>query len=179
MFHRHHDAGGDDAAHSKSGRERQWEKVAGNVVGKRLLPAKYPPHPKIFVVQLHPAGREPFQAEVHVSPDDWNWEELYQPQIGDVRGFIFEPVSGETRFDMTDGRNSWTVQRAKADALMGETLKNQPAPMGEAATGPPWVVPATCPTCGAAVDQATAAMDLAPHCAYCHQPLPAQPRARF
>jgi len=34
-------------------------------------------------------------------------------------------------------------------------------------------------TCGAPVDQASAAMDLAPHCAFCHQPLPAQPRARF
>jgi hypothetical protein len=80
---------------------------------------------------------------------------------------------------MTDGRNSWAVQNAKADALMGAMLKDQPAPMGESVTGPPWVVPASCPTCGAAVDQAKAAMDLAPHCAFCHQPLPAQPRARF
>jgi hypothetical protein len=181
MFHRHHDAGGDHAAQPQPqpGRGQQWEKIIGNVVDKRLLPAPYPPHPKIFGVQLHPEGREPFRAEVHVSPDDWNWENLYQPQIGDVRGFVFNPASGETRFDMTDGRNSWAVQNAETDALMGKMLKNQPAPLGESVTGPPWVVPATCPTCGAAVDQAEAAMDLAPHCAFCHQPLPAQPRARF
>lgn len=174
MFHRHKhgDGGGAGAA-------RQWQKAAGNVTGKRLLPAQYPPHPKIFVVQLHPEGREPFQAEVLVSPDDPNWENLYQPQLGDVRGFIFDPASGETRFDMTDGRNSWAVQNAAADALMGTMLAGQAAPAGEAVTGPPWVVPATCPHCGAAVNQAKAAMDPEPRCEYCEQPLPAQPRARF
>jgi hypothetical protein len=104
---------------------------------------------------------------------------LYQPEIGDVRGFVYNPASGETLFDMTDGRNSLAAQNAEADALMDQLLKDQPAPAGEAVTGPPWVVPATCPTCGAAVDQAEAAMDPAPHCAFCHQPLPAQPRARF
>ena len=78
-----------------------------------------------------------------------------------------------------DGRNSWTVQNAKADALMGAVLKNQAAPMGESVTGPPRVVPAICPTCGATGDQAKATMDLTLHCAFCHQPLPAQPHARF
>jgi len=179
MFHRHRDAGGGRAAQSKPGGEQQWEKLIGNVVDKRLLPAKYPPHPKIFGVQLHPEGREPFRGEVLVDPNDPNWENLYQPEIGDVRGFVYNPASGETRFDMTDGRNSLAVQNAQADALMGALLKDQPAPAGEAVTGPPWVVPATCPTCGAAVDQSEAAMDPAPHCAFCHQPLPAQPRARF
>jgi hypothetical protein len=53
---------------------------------KRLLPAPYPPHPKIYGVQLHPEGREPFRGEVYVSIDNYNLEELYQPEIGDVRG---------------------------------------------------------------------------------------------
>lgn len=67
MFHRHkHGADGNSSA------GRQWEKAVGNVVDKRLLPGKYPPHPKIFVVRLHPDGREPFRAEVFVSPDDPN-----------------------------------------------------------------------------------------------------------
>lgn len=179
MFHRHHDPGGGQTAWSKQGREQQWEKVAGNVVDKRLLPARYPPHPKIFGVQLHPEGREPFRAEVRVDPGGRGWEELYQPEIGDVRGFLFNPATGETRFDMTDGRNSWAAQNAEADALMAQMLQDQPAPAGQAVTGPPWIVPATCPTCGAAVDQAEASMELAPHCVFCHQPLPAQPRARF
>jgi hypothetical protein len=71
------------------------------------------------------------------------------------------------------------VQNAASDALMGKLLKDQPAPMGESVTGRPWVVPVNCPTCGAAVNQAKAAMDLAPHGAFCHQPLPEQSRARF
>ena len=90
MFHRHHDA---DGGQLKPGREQQWEKIIGNVVDKRLLPAQYQPHPKIFGVQLHPEGREPFRGEVHVSLDDWNWEDLYQPQIGDVRGFVVNPAA--------------------------------------------------------------------------------------
>jgi hypothetical protein len=148
-------------------------------VDKRLLPAPYPPHPRIFGVRLHPEGREPFRAAVYVSTDDPNWADLHQPQIGDVRGFIFDPASGETRFDITDGRNSWAVQNAQSDALMNQLLMNLPAPMGESVTGPPWVVPANCPNCGAGVDQASAAMDLAPLCGFCQQPLPAKPRARF
>jgi hypothetical protein len=178
MFHRHHDAGGDHAAQPEPGPGQQWQKIIGNVADMRLLPARYPPHPKIFGVQLHPEGGEPFRAEVLVSPDDWNWEDLYQPQIGDLRGFVFNPASGETRFDMTDGRNSLAAQNAESDAIMN-AIKDLPAPKGRPVTGPPWAVPANCPACGAPVEQAQAAMDLAPHCGFCRQPLPVQPRVRF
>jgi len=41
--------------------------------------------------------------------------------------------------------------------------------------GPPWVVPAHCPNCGAPVDQATASRDRDPHCEFCHQPVPVKP----
>lgn len=79
---------------------------------------------------------------------------------------------------MADERNNWAPQNAKTDALMNAMLAGQPAPESEAVTGPPWVVPATCPHCGAVVSQAKAAMDLEPRCEYCEQPLPARPRAR-
>ena len=81
--------------------------------------------------------------------------------------------------DMADRRNSMKAHQTDASLVENEVLSGVVAPRGEAVTGPPWVVPAECPGCGAAVDQATAAMDLAPRCAFCHQPLPAEPRARF
>ena len=44
--------------------------------------------------------------------------------------------------------------------------------------GPPWVVPATCPICGAPVDQAKASKDPDPVCRFCKQPIPVKPLAR-
>jgi hypothetical protein len=44
-------------------------------------------------------------------------------------------------------------------------------------TGPPWVVPAECPNCGARVDQAVSSKEQDPHCTYCHEPLPVTPAA--
>jgi NAD-dependent DNA ligase len=40
---------------------------------------------------------------------------------------------------------------------------------------PRWQVPATCPECGARVDQSTAAFAEHPACTYCAKPLPCQP----
>ncbi len=44
-------------------------------------------------------------------------------------------------------------------------------------SGPPWVVPAHCPNCGAPVDQARASADPDPLCPFCHQPVPVSPLA--
>ena len=178
MFHRHEDAGDGHAGQSLFG-HRDWEKVTGHVVDIRLLHThRPPPHAKIFDVRLHPKGREPVMAEVHLSPHDRIWDDVFQPSKGDVRGFLFDPASGKTQFDMTDGRNSWKAQNAKMEALKERMLEDEPAD-DDSVTGPPWVVPAHCPTCGAAVNRAKASMDLEPQCGYCHQPLPVQPRARF
>jgi hypothetical protein len=49
-----------------------------------------------------------------------------------------------------------------------------PARQG-AGIGPPWVVPAHCPNCGAPVDQAKASQDRDPCCQFCHQPVPVSP----
>jgi len=62
---------------------------------------------------------------------------------------------------------------------MQRLLEDEPAGDDDSVTGPPWLVPNHCPNCGAAVNKATASMDLEPRCGYCHQPRPAQPRARF
>ena len=177
MFHRHKDGAGHE------GRARfghpGWVKVTGHVVDMRLLHTDRPaPHARIFDVRLHPQGQEPVMAEVHLSPRDKIWDDCYQPSKGDVRGFLYDPASGKAEFDMSDGRNSWKVQNAETDALMERMLADERADDGSV-TGPPWVVPNNCPNCGAAVNKATASMDLEPRCGYCHQPLPAQPRARF
>lgn len=55
--------------------------------------------------------------------------------------------------------------------------KGQPPARTGAGFGPPWVVPAHCPNCGAPVDQATASRDRDPHCEFCHQPVPVKPVA--
>lgn len=178
MFHRQKDGEG-HAERSRFG-HREWRKVTGHVVDIRLLHTSRPaPHAKILDVRLHPKGGEPVMAEVRLSPRDKIWDDCYQPSKGDVRGFLYDPASGQADFDMSDGRNSWKVQNAKTDALMQRLLEDEPAADDDAVTGPPWVVPNHCPNCGAAVNKAKASMDLEPRCGYCHQPLPAQPRARF
>ena len=91
----------------------------------------------------------------------------------------WEKVTGHVVDIMTDGRNSWKAQNAKMEALKERLVEDDEPADEDSVTGPPWAVPAHCPTCGAAVNKAKASMDLEPQCGYCHQPLPVQPRARF
>lgn len=162
----------------------QWEHVTGNIVDLQLLPKltgpgqQHWPSPKRYTVLLHPEGREAYRATIDVHPID-HPDDLFFAQPGAVTGFLVDPASGQVQFDMADRRNSMKAHQTDASLVENEVLSGVVAPRGEAVTGPPWVVPAECPGCGAAVDQATAAMDLAPRCAFCHQPLPAEPRARF
>ncbi len=158
--------------------------MVGNIVDLQLLPRlrgqgrDHWPHPKRYVVELHPVDRAPYRAEIDIPPIDYP-DDFFFSQPGDVTGFIVNPATGEVRFDMTDQRNSRAAHLAGADVLEQQLLAGVPADPGLAVTGPPWVVPATCPGCGAPVDQATQAMAPAPTCAFCDEPLPAQPRARF
>jgi len=52
-----------------------------------------------------------------------------------------------------------------------------PDPTAPGAVGPPlWIdLPAECPTCGAAVDQASACRAADPRCPFCRGPLPCRP----
>lgn len=164
-----------------------WEKANGRVVDYELLKSPLPgnqgPHPKRYTVELFPDGREPFEGVVVVDLYDRHYDEkygdLFYPSKGDVRGFLFDPASGSVDFDMTDARNSSAAQDAAAQQMMDRMLAGEPAHADEDVSGPPWVLPVNCPNCSAPVDQATEAMKLEPRCAYCHQPLPAEPRARF
>ena len=69
-------------------------------------------------------------------------------------------------------------RRALHDYIQREQ-KPKPAPTagpgGQVTAGPPWVVPAHCPNCGAPVDQAKACHDADPHCPFCIQPIPVTP----
>ncbi len=67
-------------------------------------------------------------------------------------------------------------KRALHDYIQREQRpKAQPTARTGARTGPPWVVPAHCPNCGAPVDQAKASRDPDPLCPFCHQPVPVSP----
>jgi hypothetical protein len=67
-------------------------------------------------------------------------------------------------------------KRALHDYLQREQRPKGQSPAGQGAGfGPPWVVPAQCPNCGAPADQAKASRDRDPLCLFCHQPLPVTP----
>lgn len=73
------------------------------------------------------------------------------------------------------------MQRRALHDYIERELKPKPQPTagpgGKVAAGPPWVVPARCPNCGAPVDQAKACHDADPHCPFCIQPIPVTPVA--
>lgn len=67
-------------------------------------------------------------------------------------------------------------KRALRDYIQREKQSKGQPPAGKAAgIGPPWIVPAHCPNCGAPIDQATASQARDPYCEFCHQPVPVQP----
>lgn len=67
-------------------------------------------------------------------------------------------------------------KRALHDYIQREQRpRDQSAARQGAGFGPPWVVPAHCPNCGAPVDQAKASRERDPLCLFCHQPVPVTP----
>ena len=152
----------------------QWVRMPGKVLDRQVMPGPRAPHPKLLTIELHPPGGTPFQGQVQLIPGDpYRWsEDLYYPKVGDITGFVVDPVSGEARFDMTDPRNSMAAQTAAGEAWAAMPDTDEPAKVD---TGPPWLVPAACAFCGMPVDQRWMAAQQQPQCASCYQPLPAFP----
>jgi len=149
------------------GSHKHWVSVTGYVVEMQLLPGRAAPHPKLFVVELQPADSAPIRAEIRLNPGDHDYYDLYFC-TGDTTGFLYNPDKREARFDTSDPRNSMSAHVAAGDAWAS-------APDLEDYSGPPWLVPGTCPGCHKRVDQTRASMDNQPHCPSCLQPLPAYP----
>jgi hypothetical protein len=85
------------------------------------------------------------------------------------------------RYDAADRRRIVIDVPALQQRALRDYIKREQKPRGQsparpdAGIGPPWVVPAHCPNCGAPVDQAQASQDRDPHCLFCHQPVPVTP----
>jgi hypothetical protein len=85
------------------------------------------------------------------------------------------------RYDAADPRKMVLDLAAVQKRALHDYIKREQRPKGQppapqgTRTGPPWVVPAHCPNCGAPVDQPKAARDRDPACQFCHQPLPVTP----
>ncbi len=152
----------------------RWVRVRGKVVGEQVVPGPRAPHAKIVAVELQPEGAAPFPAQVDLVPwDPHHWEEdIYFPRIGDVRTFLFDPATGETKFDMTDPRNSMSANTVAGEAWAMAPDNDEPM---KPDTGPPWLVGVICPYCSVPVDQRMAAMQPQPTCQTCSQALPAYP----
>lgn len=152
---------------------KQWIQVSGRVLGLEVLPGKSAPHPKLFVIELHPEDSAPVRAEIRVRPgsSEHGYGDLFYRTDKDIIGFLFNPSTGEARFDMADPRNCLSAHMAAGDAWT-ESMDDDQLNDG---SGAPWLVPATCPACRKRVEQRRAAMENRPHCQSCLHPLPAFP----
>jgi len=152
---------------------------SGNVVDTDIHGVDWDHHK--YILEVRPAGEDSFRVETKAKVPIFS-----QPQPGDVVKVAYDPknhkteiqIEGDPRYDPKIIRANRKQQRAaSAEAL----LSGAPLP---AATGvvhyvdddePRWKVPATCPECGARVDQSTASMADHPTCQYCAKPLPCEP----
>jgi hypothetical protein len=134
-----------------------------------------------YIVEVRPDGEPPFRVETKAKVPI-----SHHPQPGDVVKVTYDPknhkteiqIEGDPRYDPKLIReNSKQERAANAEALLNG------APVLSSAgvvhylddDEPCWKVPATCPECGARVDQPTASMAEHPTCRYCAQPLPCEP----
>jgi hypothetical protein len=109
-------------------------------------------------------------------------EQLRHPdRIPKIQLPLFDGERVPVRYDAAD-RSKIVIdvpalqKRALHDYIKREQKPREQSPARQGAgIGPPWVVPAHCPNCGAPVDQAKASQDRDPHCLFCHQPVPVTP----
>jgi hypothetical protein len=153
----------------------------GNVVDTDIHGVKWDHHK--YIVEVRPAGEAPFRVEtkskVPIS---------HRPFPGETVKVTYDPKNHKTEIQIEgDPRYDPKLIRAKnkqdsasrAEAL----LSGAPVPSGTGSVHfvnvvddePRWKVPATCPECGARVDQSTQSMAEHPRCQYCAKPLPCEP----
>jgi hypothetical protein len=133
-----------------------------------------------YILEVRPAGQQPFRVETKAKVPIFS-----KPRQGDIVTVTYDPdshktdlhIEGDSRYDPKLIRAARKQQEAaRKEAL----LSGAPVPD---ATGsvhytnvvhdePLWTVPASCPECGARVDQSTASMAEHPRCEYCGKPLP-------
>jgi hypothetical protein len=134
-----------------------------------------------YIVEVRPPGEQPFRVETKAKVPIFD-----RPQPGDVVKVTYDPknhkteiqIEGDPRYDPKLIRaNSEQQRAATAEALLSGAPAPSPAGVVHYADDdePRWKVPATCPECGARVDQSTASMAEHPTCQYCAKPLPCEP----
>jgi hypothetical protein len=158
---------------------------SGSVVDTDLHGVDWDHHK--YIVEVRPAGEAPFRVETKAKVPIFG-----HPRPGDVVKVLYDPksrkteiqIEGDPRYDPKIIRANKKQERAaRAEALLG----GAPVPSGAAGVvhfvnvvddEPRWRVPATCPECGARVDQPAASAAEHPRCQYCAQPLPCEPAMR-
>ena len=139
-----------------------------------------------YILEVRPAGRQAFRVETKAKVPIFS-----KPEEGDVVTVSYEPHSRKTEIHIEgDPRYDPKLIRAarkQQEAARKEALLSG-APVPEAAgvvhytnvvdDEPLWTVPASCPECGARVDQSTESMAKHPRCSFCGKPLPAE-RVRY
>ena len=155
---------------------------SGNTVDTDLHGVDWDHHK--YILEVRPPGEDWFRVETKAKVPIFS-----HPQPGDVVKVAYDPknhkaeiqIESDPRYDPKLIRAKRKQQRAtSAEAL----LSGAPVPAAagivhfvhdEVDDEPRWTVPATCPECGARVDQSTASMAEHPICQYCAKPLPCEP----
>jgi hypothetical protein len=153
---------------------------SGNVMDTDIHGVDWDHHK--YIVEVRPPGEDSFRIQTKAKVPIFS-----APQPGDVVKVSYDPKSHKTEIQIEgDSRYDPKIRRANSKqqrAAETETLlSGAPAPAGAgvvhhinvADDEPRWIVPATCPECGARIDQSRASMAEHPTCPYCAKPLPCQ-----
>lgn len=158
----------------------------GNTVNRDMHGVDWDHHK--YIVEVRPPGGDSFRVETKAKVPIFS-----APQPGDLVKVLYEPkghkteiqIEGDPRYDPKLIREQKQQKKqesaARAEALLSGAAVPEPTGTGVvhglADDEPRWKVPATCPECGARVNQSKASMAEHPQCEFCHQPLPCEPIA--
>jgi hypothetical protein len=139
-----------------------------------------------YILEVHPAGEQPFRVETKAKVPIFS-----KPEQGDTVTVSYDPksrkaelhIEGDSRYDPKLIREAKKQhEAARKQALLSG------APIPDASSlvhyrnivpdEPRWTVPASCPECGARVDQAITSMAEHPKCEFCEHALPVE-RIRY